>query len=54
MPEGKYIEQKKQMFDDVTFAMTPFSAKKNSRLLVEEKNPKHQNNLKSSLIRFFK
>ena len=28
MLEEKYIEQKKQRLDDVTFAMTPFCVKK--------------------------
>ena len=39
----KQIEQKKQRFDDVTFSMTSFCAKKLKilDLLGEEKNPKH-------------
>lgn len=36
MSEEKYIEQKKQRFDNVTFAMTLFCAKKKS-LLAEVK-----------------
>ena len=42
MPKKKYIEQKKQRFDDVTFSVTSFCAKKkikNLHLLGEEKKP---------------
>ena len=42
MPKKKYTEQNKQRFDDVTFSMTLFCAKKQKKisLLGEEKNPK--------------
>ena len=53
--EKKVYWTKKQIFDDVTFAMTSFWAKKLKKisLLGEEKNPKPQNSLKSSLIMCF-
>ena len=43
MPEGKYIEQKKQSFDDLTFAMRLLWTKKIKRnygCWVKRKNPK--------------
>ena len=53
LPKKKIIYwAKKQSFDDVTFAVTLFWAKKSQKLslLCEEKNPKLKSCLKSFLI----
>ena len=54
LPKKKKYWAEKQSFDDVTFSMTMFWAKKSQKLglLGKEKNQKPKNSLKSSLIMF--
>ena len=46
------LSKKKQRFDNVTFTMTLFCAKKNKFACWGQKNPKPWNSLKNSLIAF--